>query len=274
MKSLLLALLLTGSAVAEENPLSVELLSEVKAIAPGETFTVGLHLKPPAGFHTYWKHPGIVGVATSVEWSLPPGFSAGESQWPAPQTVKMARYTAQGYRGESLLLVPITAPKTVPDPLVTLTAHVSWMCCGPQCHPASKVPFSITLPVAPSSTATATADPTTKPLFDRFREQVPKKDDAWRVEIARQFDSLLLTLTSNQPQLTRDVAELGTLRFFTADGQIDSDREQKVTRGPGQKLRIELPLSKQSHEGSKLAGVVVAQQSWRKDGTSVALELP
>jgi DsbC/DsbD-like thiol-disulfide interchange protein len=270
VKSLFIALLLAGAAVAE-NPLSVELVSEVKAIAPGETFTVGLHLKPPAGFHTYWKHPGIVGLATTVEWTLPPGFSAGEIQWPAPQSVKMARYTAQGYRDECLLMVPITPSATIPAASITMTAHVSWMCCGDQCHPASKVPFSITLPVATSTTP----DPAAKPLFDRFREKVPQKDDAWNLEVIRQPGSILLTLTSKQPQLTRDVTELGALRFFTSDGQIDSDGEQKVTRGPGQQIRFELPVSKQSSDsGACLAGVIVAERSWRKNATSTALELP
>jgi DsbC/DsbD-like thiol-disulfide interchange protein len=269
VKSSFAALLLAGSAVAG-NPLSVELVSEVKAIAPGETFTLGLHLKPPAGFHTYWKHPGIVGVATSVEWSLPSGFSADGIQWPAPQTVKMARYTAQGYREEALLMVPVTPPQKVSGNSVTLTAHASWMCCGDQCHPASRVPFSITLPVA----ASATTDPATKPLFDRFREKVPQKDQAWSLEVVRQPESILITLTSRQPELTRDVTELGALRFFTSDGQIDSNGEQKVTRGPGQQLRIELPVSQQFPGSGNLAGVIVAGRSWRKDGTSTALELP
>jgi len=269
VRSLFAALLLTGSAVAE-NPLSVELVSEVKAIVPGETFTIGLHLNPPAGFHTYWKHPGLVGVATSVEWSLPPGFSAGEIQWPAPQAVKMARYTAQGYRDDALLIVSITPPKEIRDARVTLTAYASWMCCGNQCHPASKVPFSITLPVA----ASADPDPATKELFDRFRNKIPQRDDAWRVEVSRRTESILLTLTSKQPQLTRDVAELGSLRFFTSDGQIDSNGEQKVTRGPGQQIQIELPISKEAPESvPSLTGVITAEHQWRKGGTSTALEL-
>jgi DsbC/DsbD-like thiol-disulfide interchange protein len=270
VKAFFATLLLIGSAVAE-NPLSVELVSEVEAVKAGETFTLGLHLKPPAGFHTYWKHPGIVGVATSVEWSLPAGFSAGEIQWPAPQTVKMARYTAQGYRDEALVMVPITPPKEISVASVTLTAHASWMCCGDQCHPASKIPFSITLPV----TTSPSTNPATKPLFDRFRERVPQKDDAWSVEVVNKPGSLLLILTSKQPELTRDVTDLGTLRFFTSDGQVDSDGEQKVTRGPGQRIQVELPVSKQAPAAaSGLAGVLVADQSWREDGTSTALELP
>ena len=270
MKSLFAAFILSGTAVAE-NPLAVTLVSEAKAIAPGEAFNVGLHLKPPAGFHTYWKHPGIVGLATTVDWTLPPGFSAGEIQWPAPQAVKMARYTAQGYRDEAILIVPITAPKELSQTPVTLTARASWMCCGDQCHPASRVPFSITLPVALSSTP----DPATKPLFDRFREKIPQKDDAWSVEVTRHPESIQLTLTSKQPQLTRDVTELGALRFFTADGQVDSDGEQKVTRGPGQQIRIELAVSKESPtNATALPGVIVASKSWRKNAPSTALELP
>ncbi|MCW1887662.1 protein-disulfide reductase DsbD family protein [Luteolibacter flavescens] len=270
MKPLLaaIALIFSGIAVAE-NPLSVKLVSEDKAIAAGKTFTLGIHLKPPAGYHTYWKHPGIVGLATSVEWDLPSGFTADEIQWPAPETVKMARYTAQGYRGETLLMVPITPPPAISTTSVTLTARVSWMCCGPQCHPASKVPLTITLPVAPTNAV----DPAQKPLFDRFREQLPAQDDAWNAEFTREQEFIILTLKPKDPALTRDANDLGDLRFFTADGQIDSDKEQKVTRGPGQQIRMELPLSKQSKDQSNPVGVITAEKSWQKDVTSTALKL-
>lgn len=269
MKRLLAAALMVLPALAE-NPLSVKLVSEAKAIAPGQTFMVGLHLRPPQGFHTYWKHPGIVGLATSVEWSLPPGFRAGEIQWPAPETVKMARYTAQGYRGETLLMVPVTAPRDLTKSPVELTARVSWMCCGTQCHPAAKVPFTITLPVANA----AEADATTRPLFEKFRAKLPAADPAWTTRFERIDDHIVLTLKSNDPAVTRDVSELGALHFFTADGQVDSDCEQKVIIGPGQTLRLELPISASGPAAAKrLPGVLHAEKSWRRDGGSVDLEV-
>lgn len=269
MKRLLAAALMVLPALAE-NPLSVALVSEAKAIAPGQTFMVGLHLRPPQGFHTYWKHPGIVGLATSVEWSLPPGFSAGEIQWPAPETVKMARYTAQGYRGETLLMVPVTAPPDLSKSRVELTARVSWMCCGSQCHPAAKVPFTITLPVAD----TREADPATRPLFEKFRAKFPAADPAWSTRFERIDDHFVLILKSNDPAVTRDVSELGTLRFFTADGQVDSDGGQTVTIGPGQTLRLELPVSASGPAAARgLPGVLHAEKSWRRDGRSADLEL-
>jgi thiol:disulfide interchange protein DsbD len=268
MKRLLAAALMVLPAFAE-NPLAITLVSEAKTIAPGKTFMVGLHLQPPAGFHTYWKHPGIVGLATSVEWSLPPGFSAGEIQWPAPQTVKMARYTAQGYRGETLLMVPVTAAADLTAGEVALTARVSWMCCGDQCHPGSKVPFTIALPVA----AEVQPDPATRPLFEASRAKLPAVDPAWSATVERGEKTLVLTLESNDPAVTREVSELGELRFFTADGQVHSDRPQRVTIGPGQRVRIELPVSEHVSPAKSLPGVIVAEKSWRKAGGAFGLEL-
>ena len=268
MKRLLAAALMVFPAFAE-NPLSVTLVSEAKAIAAGETFMVGLHLQPPQGFHTYWKHPGIVGLATSVEWSLPPGFKAGEIQWPAPETVKMARYTAQGYRGEILLMVPVTVPREFTKASAELTARVSWMCCSSQCHPAAKVPFTITLPVADAGEA----DPAMHSLFEKFRTKLPAADPAWSSRIERVGQRIVLTLRSMDPAVTRDVNELGTPRFFTADGQVDSDGAQKVTIGPGQVVQLDLSASEHVAAADSLPGVIVAEKSWRKAGGATGLEV-
>lgn len=268
MKRLWFGLMLVSSVLAEE-PLSIRLIAENQSIAPGETIEVGLHLKPDPGFHTYWKHPGIVGVATSVEWNLPAGFTAGEIRWPMPQLVSMAGHVAQGYRGETLLMVPITAPRELAESSVTLTARVSWMCCGRRCHPGVDVPFSITLPVG----GAGGMNPETRPMFERFRTLIPQVDPAWTAEFERRDGSILLTLSSADPERTREVSELGEPRFFTADGQVDSDGEQKVTRGPGAVIRIELPVSEHEQSARPPRGVVIAEKSWRKDGGSVALEL-
>src|SRR5690606_2221484 len=96
----LLALPSLVTADTAGNPLDIRLISETRSIRAGGTFFLGLHLRHPVGAHTYWKHPGIVGLATQIEWDLPAGFVAGPIQWPAPEPVKMAIYQAQGYHGE------------------------------------------------------------------------------------------------------------------------------------------------------------------------------
>jgi len=55
-----------------------ELISEVAAIQPGVPFTVGLRMKMDEHWHTYWLNPGDSGLATTIAWTLPEGFRAGD----------------------------------------------------------------------------------------------------------------------------------------------------------------------------------------------------
>ena len=108
-----LLFLLAASASGEpvrEGAVVAELVPSKKAISPGETILIALRMKHDAGWHTYWKSPGIVGVPTDLDWKLPKGFKAGGIQWPQPERVKMGPYDAYGYHGEVFLSLPFTAP--------------------------------------------------------------------------------------------------------------------------------------------------------------------
>jgi len=212
------------SAAADENPLSVQLVSEASRIAPGEVFHVGLHLKHPPGFHSYWKHPGVVGVPTSVEWTLPEGFVAGEIQWPAPEKVMMAIYPAQGYHGETLLIIPVTAAAELESGSVTLEARVSWMCCGKACSPASLVPFNVEIAVGESTEI----DPELHALFEKSRAQVPKPDPRWETAARRENDRILFSMKPADGGGLPDGVAAADLRFFTEDGQVETDQAQEI----------------------------------------------
>jgi thiol:disulfide interchange protein DsbD len=255
-------------AATDANPLDIRLISETRSIRAGGTFFLGLHLRHPAGAHTYWKHPGIVGLATQIEWDLPAGFVAGPIQWPAPEVVKMAIYQAQGYHGETLLLIPLTAPKDLTATTVTLTAKVSWMCCAETCHPAAKVPLAMTLPVADS----ADPDPATQPLFEKFRTRIPQRDPAWQTTVARDQNRIMLTLQppgSNPPLPTA-----AGIRFFTADGQVDSNQPQQIEILSDGKIRLRLALSETAPPApATLPGVVVFENGWPASGPPFQLEI-
>ena len=135
----------TGFAV--DNPLSIELVSEVTAIQPGKPFYVGLHLDHPRGYHTYWKYTGIVGIPTAMEWKLPKGWKAEPIEWPEPERVFMFQIKAQGFHGEKLLPMRITPPKKLQTgKTVKLEGKARWMCCGRDCNPGFKE-LSVELPV-------------------------------------------------------------------------------------------------------------------------------
>src|SRR5258706_14194180 len=67
---------LSGNVVATDN-VKAHLVSEVSAIAPGQSFWVALEFNIRDGWHTYWRNPGDSGQATTLKWQLPPGVTAG-----------------------------------------------------------------------------------------------------------------------------------------------------------------------------------------------------
>jgi thiol:disulfide interchange protein DsbD len=115
----------------------VRLVLSADTARPGDTVLAGVDLKMDPGWHTYWKNPGAAGLATKIEWQLPPGVTAGEIQWPLPEKLPPAEVTTYGYDGEVVLLVPLKlAPDLKPGPL-DLKAKVSWLECKEACVPGS-----------------------------------------------------------------------------------------------------------------------------------------
>jgi thiol:disulfide interchange protein DsbD len=104
---------------------------------PGDTVLAGVDLKMEPGWHTYWKNPGEAGMATKIEWQLPPGVTAGEIQWPLPEILPPAEVTTYGYNDEVVLLVPLTLATNLPSGPLDLKAKVSWLECKEVCIPGS-----------------------------------------------------------------------------------------------------------------------------------------
>ena len=67
---------------------SVELVSEVSSVAPGQTFTLGLHVTLEARWHNYWMNPGEAGKEMKVKWKdLPEGFTVSDFAYQIPHIV-------------------------------------------------------------------------------------------------------------------------------------------------------------------------------------------
>ena len=114
-----------------------KLILSADTAKPGDTILAGVDLKIEPGWHTYWKNPGAAGLATKIEWQLPPGITAGEIQWPLPENLPPAEVTTYGYDDEVVLLVPLKlAADLKPGPL-DLKAKVSWLECKEACIPGS-----------------------------------------------------------------------------------------------------------------------------------------
>ena len=81
------------ASVAQAAHTEAKLILAAATASPGTTILVGVDLKMDAGWHTYWKNPGEAGIATKIEWQLPPGVTAGEIQWPLPEIIPPAEVT-------------------------------------------------------------------------------------------------------------------------------------------------------------------------------------
>jgi DsbC/DsbD-like thiol-disulfide interchange protein len=146
-----------------------KLMASVSAVQPGKPFDAGVLFAMEKGWHVYWKNPGDAGLATSVEWKLPEGFTAGPLRWPAPETFQQpGNIVGYGYEGSALLVATVTPPKDlVTGKDVDIGADVSWLGCEQLCVPGSQA-LTMALPVAPS------AEPANKQLFDEWAAKTPR----------------------------------------------------------------------------------------------------
>ena len=86
-----------SGALPDDKPkVDASLLAERAGVAPGGTVTVALNEIIRKTWHTYWINPGDAGAPTTINWHLPPGWSAGPIQWPYPK--KPAGRAADGFR--------------------------------------------------------------------------------------------------------------------------------------------------------------------------------
>ena len=226
ISSLLFALFPCLTLVGQAEPLEgvdLKLLSETSGIQPGKPFTIGLHIHHHKDYHTYWKNPGIVGVPTSLKWTLPNGFTAGPIQWPIPEIVDMAGHPAHGFHQDVLLMVQITPPKEIESNTVTLDAVANWMACAKTCHPGFSS-LSLTLPVG----ETAPPSPETKELFQQARKDLPTPLKAWTATVLSppNAPTILLRLVADKA----NTPPLKTLYFFSDDGQVSSNRPQVLQK--------------------------------------------
>src|SRR5206468_308196 len=111
------ALLLVLAAVAparaqidDQPKVHARLIAEQDAVPPGATVTIAFEQVIRDGWHTYWLNPGDVGQPTTLAWTLPAGWAAGDLQWPYPVRLPVGPFMDFGYEGTAWILTTVTAP--------------------------------------------------------------------------------------------------------------------------------------------------------------------
>ena len=258
---------LAMSQTAMADPVKIELVGESKSIQPGKPFYVALHLDHKKNYHTYWKFPGIVGVATNMDWHLPTGWKADAIEWPEPIRVMMFTIQAQGYHGELVLPIKITPPANLKaGEKVTLSGKAAWMACYRECNPGFKE-LSLTLPV---SDETPVFDTRLGKLFAEARAAMPKPLKGWDLSAKRRDDKIVLRLSPESAEAEKKSTSITEIFFFTVDGLIDASKPQTFRQEKDGTLIMELLVSEYATKPlpTSLNGLLQTSDSWTTPGAS------
>ncbi|MEY2488783.1 MAG: hypothetical protein QOC70_725 [Verrucomicrobiota bacterium] len=228
-----------------------DLVADVTAIVPGKAFTVGLRLRMAPHWHTYWKFSGDAGLPSEIKWTLPPGWKAGEIQWPIPLKLKdPGDIQTYGYEDEVLLMQEITPPASFGDSSVKLSAEASWLVCERLCIPGS-AKLQLELPVAAQNA------PANDELFARYRRSLPQawpEEKVARAGWQRSGTELLLTVESAA------LANYPVADFFPLPQGNVVVGHPKTERGAGGKITFRIPVETEDQQLSSLSGLVVFGQ--------------
>ena len=170
---LLAAALFASPALAQSSAqlehTRVELVSEVKAPAPGQRFTIGVVMTPKKGWHTYWEHPGDSGIPTRAQWSLPAGASVSGFRYPVPETYVVSGLMNHVFSHENVLLAEVDVPQRAKGEL-PLKVRLDWLVCNENlCVPEGA---DLALPLLIGNGA---ADPAQQARFEAARAALPRQ---------------------------------------------------------------------------------------------------
>lgn len=186
-----------NAAPVDAEHLTVELVAESTALAPGDSAWLGLRLKHDPHWHTYWINPGDSGLPTKLAWRVPPGYAVDEIAWPAPQRLRVGELHNFGYDGEMLLPVRVTVPAGAqPGERASFALDANWLVCEEECIPG-KATLSLDLPIA----AAPAPDPRWQALFAAAHAAQPQAVD-WTGAATAHGDAVEIRLTgANLPPL-------------------------------------------------------------------------
>jgi thiol:disulfide interchange protein len=223
--TILLAMLLGSAGHAQvaqpgKNAIAASLVPESTVVAPGQTVTLALVMRPAKDWHGYWKNPGDSGIETQIAWELPASLSAGPIQYPVPDRLIVAGLMNYVYKGDYAQLIDVKVPASLAlGTKLPIRARVDYLACTDEICVPETADVAADLEAGP-----APAAQTDRALFDRFRQALPKPlGSEARFERAGNRFRLAIPLPAE--------LELGEPYFYPlSDGALDYAAAQSFSR--------------------------------------------
>lgn len=270
IQTVLFALLLCLAATARAAHTQAQLIFADSVAKPGSTVLAGVHLTMEPGWHTYWKNPGEAGMATKIEWQLPPGVTVGEIQWPLPEKIPPADVTTYGYEGDVVLFVPLQLSASVQPGPLEIRAKLSWLECKEVCIPAG-ANVEATLDIGSETKPSPDAA-----LLQTWKSKLPRTDNLFSFqaywETSANGDSRPLVIAGYQT--AADIQPIEQVEFFP-DPNDAYDIEGKTEQLPNSAgFSVRKVVKKFSGDWPKqISGVVVIEGNGIRSGFEINLPI-
>ncbi|MGI4718161.1 MAG: protein-disulfide reductase DsbD family protein [Janthinobacterium lividum] len=222
--------LATSSAVTGHA--RAELLAHApEGLKPGAEVWLGLRLQHQAGWHTYWLNAGDSGLPTTLAWTLPAGFAAGDIAWPTPKQLPLGPLMNYGYEGDLLLPVRLRVPAEYRGGAVPVRLRADWLICQETCIPEFA---ELDAELAPGPTSAHAA------LFERARGAAPVAVAGAKAAARIEGDALVIE-ASGLPAAYRGQP----LQLFPENGGVIDHPAPLVQKWQGGRLLLRARLSPQ-----------------------------
>jgi thiol:disulfide interchange protein DsbD len=235
-----------GAVVASPHAVTT-LVAETSGAAPGSTLWVAVVQNLDKGWHTYWRNPGDAGEPTTIRWTLPPAWRAGEIAWPAPRRLPVGPIMNYGFEGRVVLPVPLEVPLSAkPGDQAKLSASVDYLVCAEVCVPGAA---SVDL-IVPVVAGAPPPDPVGGPAIAAALAAAPKPSGLTaRFQASGGRLSLAIAGASLAGAAARDA-------YFYPYGEtlIDHGKPEAVDRGP-RGLTLAMTAGDAFAKGAAPAGV-------------------
>lgn len=212
-------------------------------LKPGAEVWLGLRLQHEAGWHTYWLNAGDSGLPTTLAWTLPPGFTAGDIAWPTPKQLPLGPLMNYGYEGDLLLPVRLRVPADYQGGPVPVRLRADWLICQETCIPEF-AELDAELAPAPASAHAA--------LFERARAAAPVAVPGAKAAARIEGDALVIE-ASGLPAAYRG----RPLQLFPENGGVIDHPAPLVQEWQGERLLLRARLSPQRSDSPAAMDAVI-----------------
>lgn len=216
---------------ARANHIAAELVAAGPAL-PGGTVELAILMTPEKTWHGYWSNPGDAGYGMQLNWSAPPGWQAGQPEYPVPHTLLISGLMNHVYEGQYAVLVPFKVPQdAVVGSSVPVTLAAEWLACTNEMCVPERGTFATTITVG----GNAPADP----RFDGWRAAIPPLIDS-KASFAVEGNRLRIAIPLPAS------LEITNLHLFLGQREVIDYAAAQVFRRQGDMLIAELVLKRSS----------------------------